>query len=301
MNIDETSMISKILKEGKFKTNKILSLKQKISILSTFGDFNNNSLTLDDYNNILKNYSNPGFFLYSNRVQLVNLLFDEGKVMFIESNEKTNIHFCFYLSLLIKHDIDFFYFDYDVGFIKALHEKQKFEKYTLRKLILAKLIIELIDNQRSSLLYDRNNDELLDKIKKNNKDIIEENNKFELISSDKFANFNIDEIYAEIIIKIIENNYDSLKIEEYFKQMELQNIELTPRMIEIINTEIKNKNIEALGFDESKFYCLLKYVFKYSIDIYRFPILLKQRIIYIQDIKKKKNLFSDNIEVEKKK
>ena len=246
MNIDEFSMISKILKEGKFKTDEVLSLKQKISILSTFGDFNNNSLTLDDYNNILKNYSNPGFFLYSNRVQLVNLLFDEGKVMFIKSNEKANIHFCFYLSLLIKHDLAFFYFDYDVGFIRALHEKHKFEKYTLRKLILAKLIIELIDNQRSSLLYDRNNDELLDKIKKNNKDIIEDN-KFELISSDKFANSNdnIDEIYAELIIKIIEKNYNNSSIiEDYFMQMELQNIELTPIMIELINKELKNKKID---------------------------------------------------------
>ena len=170
-----------------------------------------------------------------------------------------------------------------------------------------------MENYKNSDEYDERKDFEIEKIKEDNNKIIKTYfNELDLkwSQNDFLSIKNIDEIYADIIITLIEQK----KFEDYeytskiMEDLEIENIELTKVMLDkiidffetnenIINeyliSEKKNLfNIKYINF----YYLLLKYVFKNPIFVFQIKFLLKSRNIILELIKYNSKEFSLNFE-----
>ncbi len=192
--------------------------------------------------------------------------------------------------------------------------KKKIEnKLSLKKIIIAKIILILINNYIESDLYDEKKDEKdLTKIKVENLMIIKKNtgffitNKIKLNENDIKLN-NINEIYKEVITSLIRNNklidYDySCKI---FEELNFESIDFNYQFLSQIfnflmpdlfmNKDNVINSLEDL-FDIKKInyhYVLLKYIFKNSIYIYYIPSLLKTHKVLKELIRSMRISLSD--------
>ena len=214
----------------------------------------------------------------------------------------------FYLSLLIEENSNLVNYKYSFNLIKNINELQNMEKEKkLKKIILAKIIIDLITNYEQSDDNDEIiNDYSLNNIKSSNLEIIKSNaniyKEFNLQEND-IISMKIDEIYAQIIKTLIINK--KLEQSEYIyniiAQLGLESINITNTIFnELSNILDKNKdymkeyiireykdlfNIKLMTF----YYFLLKYILKCNVYIYKIPFLLETR----NNIKK---LIRDNLD-----
>ena len=253
-------------------------------------------------------------FLYYNRKQFHEILYNEEELINLNENEQNkNLYYYFYLFLLINENRDIMNYIYDFKYIENKYQILLNEKSQLKQIILSRIFIQLIDNFKCSEEYMDEDDEneKLDNILRYCEIAIEKNidaiNKYNLEKND-IQNKNIDDIYIQIIIWLIKNN----KFEDYdysyniINDLDLENINITNNMFielsKILNEKDIIKRYEILEendlLDINKinfFYILLKYILKSPIYIYHNYFLSKTRKNIISFIKSKSTLnINDN-------
>ena len=297
LNICYFSTLMQPINEKNNNTNPIYEL------LSNFEEIQKISQIKDL--NILK-------FFYFNRHKTHQILYDFEKLITINDKDKEEIklifYLYFYLCLLIEENSNLVNYKYSFNLIKNINELQNMENdKVIKKIILAKIIIDLITNYEQSCDNDEIiNDYSLNNIKSSNLEIIKSNaniyKEFNLQEND-IISMKIDEIYAKIIKTLIINK--KLEQSEYIyniiAQLGLESINITNTIFnELSNILDKNKdymkeyiireyedlfNIKLMTF----YYFLMKYILKCNVYIYKIPFLLETR----NNIKK---LIRDNLE-----
>ena len=113
-------------------------------------------------------------FIYFNRNKVHNILYKNEQIIFVDCNRKIkNLSFYFYLSLLIREK-EFINYTYSFDFIEVINNLQlnnKDKKY--QRIIISKIIIQLIKNYKSNDDYVKIEEEKLTKIENDNNNIIE--------------------------------------------------------------------------------------------------------------------------------
>ena len=234
-------------------------------------------------------------FLYFNRIKAHKILYESEENISIEEYSQ-DLNFYVYLSLLIEENPNVVNYTYSLKLIQSLSEQQTREKnQKIKKIILAKIIIELIANYEqidSEDNADNKNIEDVKRIKIYNIKVINENIKEfeEFISEEAIFSKRIDEIYAEIIkFFILKEQLCSVKTYDLIKQIDLESIYLTKIMFNglssiLIKNEVYIKAYIIKDYDDlfdikkiNFYYILLKYILKYNYYIYQIPFLSETR------------------------
>lgn len=147
----------------------------------------------------------------------------------------------FYLVFLIERNIDFVDYELNIEYLQNISYQIEVKRTRIYyKLIMSKILLELIDNYLNSNVNDEheNVDDLKYRAEKN----IKENNN---IFKDKdILQINIEKIYSMIIISLIQNDmleeYD--QIIQVIKEIELDKIDITKKMFKKIIKFFKNQN-----------------------------------------------------------
>ena len=241
-------------------------------------------------------------FVYFNRKNIEQILYDSEEAIKINSNMVKNISNYFYLTLLINQAIrEIIYYEYSFSFIKEINELKS--NNGLEDIILSKSILELIRYFNGMEEYEKINKNELNEIENNNINRIKENihNIKELnlkSNQDNISQINIDDIYTDIISSLIKTN----KIDDFeytcniINQLDLENISITEKMFNDLSKVLDaNKNymsdykIEKIDdlFVNKKinfYFILIKYILKSSFYIYQIDFLNEVRKIIIKII-----------------
>ena len=242
-------------------------------------------------------------FLYFNKFNIRNILYNEEEIIYVDDKidfRLNNLNIFFYLLLLILDNT----INNDYSFSKKFI--RNFNDYIImipnseicKKIILAKIIIELIIYYEKELKENEEENEELNKIKKYNMDII--TNNISVFKDDmdlewkqeEFLSKNIEDIYIDIIEKIL---LKKSKFEKYdytysiVNQLDLLNIDLTKTMFDKLNNILNNNKeyiqkyiiLEKEDLNNEKKinynYILLKYILKNPIYIYQIHFLIKTK------------------------
>jgi len=236
-------------------------------------------------------------FYYFNKSSIHNLLYKFEKNIKLNYDEKDPLSYYFYLSLLIRDNLNIVNYSYSIEYIRKINEKQKNNNGIYNKIMISKIILELIDNYKGLYEYIYNINEIK-VIEKENIKIINENiNVFNSLNNtfnyNDIKNKKIDEIYSEIIFGLIKNN--KLDNFDIIEQLNFESINLTNLMInsiiyffndnknlDLINKyKISEKDIEDISINKINFYfILLEYILKDSYLIYKIKFLLETKIIF---------------------
>jgi len=330
--------------EKKFDKNNIFSLKLSsfnIGILfelekgnyiinknKPFDPLLNLSKDIDKIKNNLKsNDQDMLYFLYFNMYNIERILYNKDEIIYFDFDDKNNnyflkitqekieiekkygIAFLFYISLLLKYNINVINFSFSFGFINKINSINSSDKNNIKKLLISKIILELINYYNSNQIFEeKNNKEEIENITKDNNKMIENlYNEFEkiglTINQEDLKLKNIDLIYSKIIIVLLESKDFDLSY-KIIEELDLENIYLTKAMlIEISKALFSNENFinkyiltsfDDL-FDPNKvnfYYILFKYILKNSIYIYYFDFLNEARKNIIKMIQNQ--YFSNN-------
>jgi len=304
----------------------IISLR-KIESVDKNKYINRFPFELDEIKSIQK-LNNPNFllFLYINKEKVHDILYVKDEFLKIDFEIKDNkINQYIYLCFLIE-DSEICDYKYSFELINKLNEIQRGEKENiLKKIIMAKMILSLIDNYNqiddNEDNEDNKHEEELKKIFEfnskiiDNKDYITKLNQYELKLEDLKSKKKIEEIYLHIIKYLIENSKleDSEFIENIINQIELESIFLTKlifdELIKILTIEkvyIKKYEIKNFDdiFDKKKiyfYYNLIKYILKQFIYFSQIPFLFETSKKILDLIKNNLEKFSSSIKNNEKK
>ena len=249
-------------------------------------------------------------YLYFNRYNITKILYNNEENIFVDFvGIKKNISFYFYLDLLIRENQNIVEYTYSIDFIKEIHNLQKNNNDKIyQKIILSKLIIELIKNYKGFEIYDGKEEEvILNDIEKENEVIIDKNIK---IFNEKGLNLakediisinskKLDEIYIKIIIELIKQKKfeDFEYINKIINELDLENINITKIMFDelskflyfnekYINDYMINSADDLLNKKNINFYYILfNKIIKNSIYIYQNSFLYNIRKSIINILK----------------
>ena len=246
-------------------------------------------------------------FCYAYSSAINKILYDSEEIINIENN-KNNISYYIHLALAIELNPNIINYSYSFDLINDIFGHYRKKEKKIKKIIIFKIIQELINNY-----YGIDNSEN-EKFQGEIQNILnyckeEVNNSIDILKeynlSKHINDINLDELYREIIKKIIIN--EKLKDEEYIQdlieQLVLGNINIICNMFddlfEILNNNepyIRNYYILEKSdlFNENKvnfYYYLIKYILKDRIYIYQIQFLYKTRK-YIIKLLKEKNFTS---------
>ena len=287
---------------------------------------NYNEICAEPTNKLLSNFTeinkdlfidkNKGLkFLYFKRIKINIILYDEEKMININSNfiDNNKIANYFYLSLLIRDNLDIINYNFLIDLIKKFKEKNKNNFNLITNIIKSKIILELIEYYKKNNNYEEEEEEEkeLKKIYAGNVSIITNNIKilenFNLFYSLKdIKEKKIDSIYIDIIISLIKqdkfSDYENTK--QILEQLDFENIDITKTMFDELKKVfdsnedyIQNYNLDT--FDDLKnskiinfYYLLIKYIFKNPIYIYNINFLYNNRNKIIKIIKDEKQLYT---------
>ena len=247
---------------------------------------------LKSLDNKVKNIYKDNLYLFisNNRLDKIN-----GKIII---NNESNMSLAKYFNkiLFIKNHIKYFDNKNILDLIFEINNYQKNinnENYKLKKMIISKIIIDLINSYEIKNSYI--NDSKIETIKKDNTTFLINNinylKNFKLdFKEEDIQKLNTEEIYLKIIILIIKKNHFRKYEKTWYNianLLELDSIHFTEEMmnkiIEVLNLTEKDvcknliKKIKDL-FDNNKinfYFFLFKFIFKNSIYIYYCPFLLK--------------------------
>ena len=257
-------------------------------------------------------------FLYLNSSKVNKILYDCEEIIEIKNKNEDTFIFYIILSLLIEENVNVVNYSYSKNLINKLHQEQmKLKNEKIKKIIIAKIIIELISNYDNDDNYDEKNEIDLDKIKNYNNKTITDNIKeiqiFELTEKEILIK-KMDEIYSKIIKYFIVNKKldDSDDYtENIFKQIDLKSLNLTQLMFDDIS-KLLDENKDYLTdfiikeYDDlfttqiiNFYYTLLRYIIKNNADIYRIQFLSKTRNKIKKLVKTNLNKFYNTINSKK--
>ena len=305
LNLNYFSLISKSSNE--------ISFDPTLSLLKT----------KDEFDLVLRgetNYDNYISYIYYNRKNIFDILFDEENNINIASILNKDINnpkfesFLYYLCLLLEENKDMVYITYPAEFIKKisidfLKDKNNENIYT--KIIKAKINLELINNYISGDYLNSNRDLL---IKKNDIENTLQKNLEKLqeiklnISFEEVIMKNLDDIYFDIIKSILNldsrDKYD--KALNILTQMNLDIIDImNGNMFHKMKMALNEKNfkrkylIETIEDfnDKNKinmYFILLKYIFKNSLYIYQISFLSTAREVLLRNLRRNNQQFLNN-------
>ena len=271
--------------------------------------------SFDEIKYIIENnnkYLNLFKFIYFNRTKINSILYDSEEMIHLNSTDiKNDISNYFYLALLLESDQTMVNYEYSFDIIKnidkQLKNKENKDNNIFKQMVTSKLLIDLIENYRRLEQEDEQYKEQLDTIEKQAIKINEECIKKLGLEEKKIkTNNKIDQIYAEIINKIIQK----VQIEKDLntvEQMDLSNINITKNIFDELTNVldiIKNKDInekyiikdikdltneETINF----YYILFKYILKSSHYIYQIPLILESRKAILKMINSSKDFLND--------
>ena len=263
-------------------------------------------------------------YIYYNRKNICDILFDLESNINIKriinkdiNNQKLE-SFLYYLCLLIEENKDIVYFIYPYEFIKKMSvnfisedKENKNDQNIYAKIILSKIIIELINNFISENYMNRNRDlgiieNDIEKIIQKDIEKLKEINL--VLTKEEIITKNLDDIYFDIIKSILNlecrDKYD--KALNIFTQMNLD-------IINILNNNIYHKMKKALNERNFKrkyliqniddfhnqnkidiYFILLKFIFKSSLYIYQIPFLYEARNVLLKNLRKNNQQIFNN-------
>ena len=209
-------------------------------------------------------------FLYLNRKKINIILYENEDFVNVKINKNNmNLKYYFFLSLLISENKDIVNYKYTFEFINNVNKYQKnIDKNKIyKKLMIAKIIIELINNYNTE-----DNKEELNIIKDENINIINNiinniehinklipNKRIKYIIEEK-----IDKIYIDIIIALLKET-KFLNIEyiiDILNQLELESINITKSMVDVLSKKIINMDSDLIK----------EYIIKNIDDLFNSPI-----------------------------
>ena len=149
------------------------------------------------------------FYFYKENVH--DILYKENEIIFIDINQIRKLSDLFYFDLLINDNKNIINYIYPKEIIFNSYEELLRTKGVVKKIILAKIIFDLIENYKGFGNFDEKvNEESLNILSNSCKTEIEENNKnnkifFNTIDINDILSMSLDTIYAEIIINQKQN------------------------------------------------------------------------------------------------
>ena len=264
---------------------------------------------MDNIERILYNVDKIIYFDFDNENNNFILKINQEK---IEIEKKNEMVFLFYMSLLIKYNINIVNFSYSIGFINKINTKNK--NYDIntkyKKILISKIILELINFYKSNQLFEEKNSEEekknLNEIEKENIDVIQKDiNYFEdiglNINQKELKLKGIDLIYAEIMSILLKSKDFNNLTYKIIEQLDLENINITKSIFnEIFKTLSSNENLineyRLNTFDDlfdikkiDFYYILFKYILKNPIYIYYIDYLNETRKAIIEIIHSEQN------------
>ena len=289
--------LSELLKSG-------LTLKIKNYIKNIFTNIRNIEINFSLYKKTFLK------LLYFKKNIINPLLYEFDKIINLDYDKVDNISYYFYLTLLIENNPNVIDYYYSIQFIKNINKNNINNNNNIKKILLSKIIIDLIKYYRG-LEESENNLEEIKKIEdfnikiiKNNKNALNELNLN--FSIKEIKSKTIEEIYLEIIISLIKNKLENYEyIENLIKQLDIESIIITPKMFNEIKVQLDNTESDKEYmiskendlFDNKKitlYYILLKYICKEQIFIYQINFFLKTRIYIIKLIKSNSKCFENS-------
>ena len=260
---------------------------------------------------LVTNYSEIGLLLeqkngqflklfYFNRENINEVLYEANEIISIDINQTKKLSDLFYLDLLIKENENVVNYIFPKETFISLSDELLSIKRSPKKIILAKIIYDLIESFEGFGNYDEKFNEsklinLRNLCLKEIKDEIE-NDKiiWNDVDIDNILIMSIDELYAKIIIKVYHTDFFSYENAlNILDDLELEAININEniykKLIKFLNNDQNNKIIETIEdfVNEQKinyYYMLLKYIFKTPLYIYQSTFLLKARQILISII-----------------
>ena len=260
---------------------------------------------------LVTNYSEIGMLLeqkngqflklfYFNRENINEVLYEANEIISIDINQTKKLSDLFYLDLLIKENENVVNYIFPKETFISLSDELLSIKRSPKKIILAKIIYDLIESFEGFGNYDEKFNEsklinLRNLCLKEIKDEIENDKIFwNDVDIDNILIMSIDELYAKIIIKVYHTDFFSYENAlNILDDLELEDITINEniykKLINFLNNDQNNKIIETIDdfVNEQKinyYYMLLKYIFKTPLYIYQSTFLLKARQLLISII-----------------
>ena len=260
---------------------------------------------------LVTNYSEIGMLLeqkngqflklfYFNRENINEVLYEANEIISIDINQTKKLSDLFYLDLLIKENENVVNYIFPKETFISLSDELLSIKRSPKKIILAKIIYDLIESFEGFGNYDEKFNEsklinLRNLCLKEIKDEIENDKIFwNDVDIDNILIMSIDELYAKIIIKVFQSDFFSYENAlNILDDLELEDITINEniykKLINFLNNDQNNKIIETIDdfVNEQKinyYYMLLKYIFKTPLYIYQSTFLLKARQLLISII-----------------
>ena len=260
---------------------------------------------------LVTNYSEIGMLLeqkngqflklfYFNRENINEVLYEANEIISIDINQTKKLSDLFYLDLLIKENENVVNYIFPKETFISLSDELLSIKRSPKKIILAKIIYDLIESFEGFGNYDEKFNEsklinLRNLCLKEIKDEIENDKIFwNDVDIDNILIMSIDELYAKIIIKVYHTDFFSYENAlNILDDLELEDITINEniykKLINFLNNDQNSKIIEAIDdfVNEQNinyYYMLLKYIFKTPLYIYQSTFLLKARQLLISII-----------------
>ena len=207
-----------------------------------------------DIENILEKKDNQiTKYLYFNRSTVSKILYkSNNNIHFKYDEENITLSFYFYLILLIKDNHDILNYTFELKYIERMNEIQNNNVYIYNKIIMAKMLMELAKEYKEINDYycgDENEKKLNNIIKNHESFIINNIEIFQYIdlifNNKKFLELNIDDIYIEIINKVLIGfkNQKYNDITPLMEQLDMENINLNKRMFDEISKTLNSNEI----------------------------------------------------------
>ena len=257
-------------------------------------------------------------FLYYNIKNFHDILYDYDTEIILENEEK-NLSYIFYATLLIKDNLNIINYSFTIEFIRGINNiiDKKNDKIYL-KLLLSKIIFELIDIYKGLYEY-KNNVNEIQQIETNNTNII--GNLIQDINNELPLNFDliyikskaVEQIYIDIIIGLLKNKFEDYNyIYNAIKEMDLESINITKRMFEevkkflddqkseMINKYLISKPEDLLNENKISFsFILLRFILKSPTFIYQIKFFLKVRNNLLELFSSNPNIFFKQQNIDK--
>ena len=226
------------------------------------------------------------------------LLYGDKEIIDVKRDDcQQSLSEYFYLVKLIKEKKYIIIFSYNFEFIQNINNENRKCDKTLRKVIISKIILDLINNYKGLYNDKKNYEKEIEEIEEENKSLIKNNidylNKEIGLKIDiKMAlKLEVEDLYIEIIYALIINKKledDAAFVLEIFNQMDLDSIDISKKIYEKYlknlfndNNYKKNyiiSNLNQINSKKINYYDILfRYILKNISYIYNVPFLNKVR------------------------
>lgn len=261
----------------------------------------------NEIDSILK-LEDPLEYLYLCRYKIYKILYDNDTSIYIDEKIVTKFTDYYYLNYIILCQDVIVNYRYNFNLVKNAYDMQITAKKEIKKIILSKITITIIDNYCSD--EDNNNDDILDKCGKykrecilkinENKNVLE---KYKIdLDLDKLENseVSLEDIYSDIISTLITKKElnESEETLNILNELEIKKIRLNKTIFDSLQKALTEKNLKEFIIDEYNDFFNEKIINFYLI---LFEYILKHPdyinyIKFLSDVQKKlKKLVKENM------